>query len=686
MLSEVDTGRPSLGHRLEAARDRAFVGREEEQALFRAALGTDRSFMVLFVHGPGGIGKSALLRRFAADAAAAGRPVVTVDGHTVDPSPCAFEAEAGQVLAQERGVLLVDTFERCQGLEGWLRERFLPRVPAGTLVVVAGRNPPDLRWQADPGWAEVLRVIRLRALAPGEAMALIDARGVTAELREPLLEFAQGHPLALCLGAAVAAKDERASARWALEDRDIPEELAETLLDQLVGEVPSAAHRHALEVCAHAHATTEELLRAVLPERPGPLFDWLRRLPFIESGRHGLFPHDVVRDALEADLRWRDPEGYADMHHRIHAHLAAQVRAASDQDALAAMGSLFFLHRHDGVTPKFQNWRGDGEVHEEPFSPEDRDEVLRMAAQAEGEGSAADAAYWLEQQPEGFWVHRHTETGEAVALMSWVRVSGPAEADAACPLLAAAWRHAEETAPPRPGEHIALARAWVLPRYHGRSPVMDLVQWRAVGECLRSHRLAWTFLVMRDPDSWRRYLRQYDMHDLDARIPVGGETFGLFAHDWRTTTPEAWLERMSTRGLGRRSSAPARGEELAVLARTDFDAAVRDALRNVSRPGALAGNPLARSRLVAAHPEGDPARAVRALLEQAVEQVRQDPRADRFHRALATTYFGRVPTQEAAAERLGLPFSTYRRHLSAGLERVAEILWHQEVFGARPGA
>ncbi|MDA0632868.1 AAA family ATPase [Nonomuraea sp. MCN248] len=685
MLRGVDPDHPSLGQRLEAARDRAFVGREEEQALFRSALGSELSFMVLFVHGSGGIGKSALLRRFAAQAAAAGRPVVTVDGRTVDPSPAGFEAEAGQVFTAGRAVLLIDTFERCQGLEGWLRERFLPRVPAGALVVVAGRNPPDLRWQADPGWAEVLRVIRLRTLAPREAMALIDARGVTEELREPLLAFAGGHPLALCLGAAVAAKDDRASARWTV-DRDIPEELAATLLDQLVGEVPSAAHRHALEVCAHAHATTEELLRAVLPDHPRPLFGWLRRLPFVESGRHGLFPHDVVRDALEADLRWRDPEGYADMHHRIHAHLAAQVRAASGQDALAAMGSLFFLHRHDGVTAEFQNWRGDGEVHEEPFHPEDRAEVLRMAAEAEGETSAADAAYWIDRQPEGFWVHRRTETGEPVALMSWVRVSAPAAPEAACPLLGAAWRHAADTAPPRPGEHVALARAWVLPRFHGRSPVMDLVQWRAVGECLRSDRLAWTFLVMREPDSWRRYLRHYDMHDLGARIPVGGETFGLFAHDWRTITPEAWLERLSVRGLGLRAPAAPQGGELRVLARSDFDTAVRDALRNVSRPEALAGNPLARCRLVAVHPAGDPAQAVRDLLEQAVEQVRQDPRADRFHRALVTTYYGRVPTQEAAAERLGLPFSTYRRHLAAGLERVAEILWHQEVFGARPDA
>jgi hypothetical protein len=44
-----------------------------------------------------------------------------------------------------------------------------------------------------------------------------------------------------------------------------------------------------------------------------------------------------------------------------------------------------------------------------------------------------------------------------------------------------------------------------------------------------------------------------------------------------------------------------------------------------------------------------------------------------------------VPTQEAAAERLGLPLSTYRRHLSRGTEEVCARLWSQELYGADTG-
>jgi hypothetical protein len=39
-------------------------------------------------------------------------------------------------------------------------------------------------------------------------------------------------------------------------------------------------------------------------------------------------------------------------------------------------------------------------------------------------------------------------------------------------------------------------------------------------------------------------------------------------------------------------------------------------------------------------------------------------------------------TQEAAAERLGLPFRTYRRHLTKGIEELIEVMWSQELYGA----
>ncbi|WP_327589569.1 ATP-binding protein [Nonomuraea sp. NBC_00507] len=672
-----------LGRRLQGARQAAFVGREEELAVFDAAL-YGGSCSVLFVHGPGGIGKSALLRCFAQEAAAAGRSVSTIDGRTITVSPEVFEAEAAPVLDDERAVLLIDAFERIQGLEGWLHERFLPRLPEGVLVVVAGRIPPDMIWQADPGWADMLRVMTLRELAPDDARALMQCRGVAADLHEPLLAFAGGHPLALALGAAAAVKDYQAGSRWRPDQNVVA-----TLLEQLIGEVPSAAHRRALQVCARAYITTEALLRAVMPDEVtpddgiAPLFAWLRRLPFVESTATGLFPHDVVREVLEADLRWRDPHGHADVHQRIHAHLAGELSGAADSDVPAAVGSLFFLNRDHELTSGYRTWSGRAEVHEDLFMPQDMDALIQVATAGDNEESAAAAVRWARCRPQTFRLYRRTATGEPVAFFAWLRLERPDENEiAADPIIATAWTHARATTPLRAGEHLAVGRIWTLPAHRGSSPVMDLIHRRAIGHCLRADRMAWSYLAMRDPDDCAAQLRHYNMHDIDERPRLGELPYGLFVHDWRAVPPTAWLERLNRLPLSGSHQHTGEPEpELAVLSREEFHDAVRSTLRLLSQPSALAASPLAHTRLVTEHPVSDPGIALRNLLQEQINQLNDDPRAIKLHRALDITFLRGAPTQELAAERLHLPFTTYRRHLRAGIERVCADLWHRELYG-----
>ncbi|MFJ9033070.1 ATP-binding protein [Streptomyces sp. NPDC102274] len=199
MSSTGDLRARRLEDRLREARSRNFVGRAEELHVFRTALaGGPEAPAMLYVHGLGGIGKSALLRRFADEAHGAGRVVVEVDGRS-GFAPAAFESAAAEALNCDDPLLLVDGFEHCQGLEGWLRQRFLPRLPDRALIVVAGRRPLSPDWRSDPGWAPLLRHLRLSAMSHREAAALLDARQVPAALREGVLSYAKGNPLALCL-------------------------------------------------------------------------------------------------------------------------------------------------------------------------------------------------------------------------------------------------------------------------------------------------------------------------------------------------------------------------------------------------------------------------------------------------------------------------------------------------------
>jgi hypothetical protein len=74
------------------------------------------------------------------------------------------------------------------------------------------------------------------------------------------------------------------------------------------------------------------------------------------------------------------------------------------------------------------------------------------------------------------------------------------------------------------------------------------------------------------------------------------------------------------------------------------------------------------------------------LVRLSAEELNTHPRDQRLYRALYRTFFNPAATQEQAADLLGLPFSTYRAHLRAGTERVAELLWQRELYGSEGSA
>ncbi len=121
-----------------------------------------------------------------------------------------------------------------------------------------------------------------------------------------------------------------------------------------------------------------------------------------------------------------------------------------------------------------------------------------------------------------------------------------------------------------------------------------------------------------------------------------------------------------------------------VLSQDEFTVAVRDALRNIAHPQVLGSTPLTGcrwvvSRVGANSENGTPARALQSALIEAAESLQRTPREQRFYNALYHAYFHAAPTQEKAAELLDLPFSTFRRHLKEGIDRLTEILWQKEI-------
>ncbi|TDE38773.1 ATP-binding protein [Actinomadura sp. 6K520] len=662
----------TVGDRLRRARRRRFVGRGGEIELFRGAL-SDGAFAVLFLHGPGGVGKSALLGEMAEAARQSGVTPVLVDARTVPPEASAF-LRAAEVPGAGRYAVLIDTYEMLAPLDDWVREQFVPGLPADTVVVLAGRDAPSPRWVADAGWHELLRVVSLRNLSPSETREYLSVEGVPGELRERMLELAHGHPLTLALLVdMVHRREEVPGALRAAPD------IVRALLTRLVDQVPGPRHAEALQVSAHARFTTEELLRAMLGDDAGTLFHWLRTLSFVEEREFGLFPHDVVRDILDADLRWRDPDGYAGLHRRLRAHFVERARRAAEDERVRhqTVADIMFLSRDHPIVKGYWRLTGLGQLSATGLRPGDAETVLAMTREQQGAEQAAYAAQWIERQPAAFGVFRDG-AGEPFGFAAYLELSETGIGDD--PGARAMWEHVLRHGPPRPGESVMAWRFFVDTEPGARPTRSETMirLWHGQ-EIITGARKAWDLVaVPSERDYWDPLLSFFDFHHAaEAAFRIGGRRYDVYAHDWRDRGVDEWLALTAERELGAPVTAASPPE--LVLSQPEFADAVRAALRDLHRADRLAGNPLLRSRLVRG--ADDPAGELRGLVAEAAATLRDDPREESLYRVVDRTFLRPAPTQERAAEMLGLPFSTYRRHRNRAVERIAGWLWERELYG-----
>ena len=678
----------TLGQRRDAARHAQFVGRAEELGVFADLLRAEPfPFHVAHVWGPGGIGKTAFLGEVRRLCREAGVPVAYVDGQDLAPEPTAVVGATEGALGGGRAVLLVDTYERLRPLDGWFQRTFVPGLPSDVLVVFAGRDRPAPEWRV--GWGGEVRLLPLRNLGAADAEAFLDGRGVPGAAWGDVLAFTHGHPLALALVAERFRQ--RPDAAPPAFDASSEPGVVRALLDRFVAAVPTPAHRLAVEGASVVGTLTEPLLAALLGDRAEAahdLFGWLRGLAFVESGPRGVRLHDLVRETVEADLRWRDADRYAALHARARQHYTDRLqRPVSGDVRRETLAAYVHLYRDNPVVRPLigrlrEAWSDARVEGPAPLRPGDADAVAALVGRHEGGAAAEVARRWLDRRPEAVEVFRH-EGGAVAGFLLTLRLdqTGPADREAD-PALARAWDAVGSRL--RTGEVGLFFRSWMdAEAYQGVSVVQSLVFARTVQRYLSTPGLAVSLLAVADADLWEPVfafagLRRYP----DAAFAVGGRDYAVFGRDWRASTPSEWLEGLAGQAPDRAPAPPAVPPEdaVVVLSEEAFAESVRRALKAYARPYKLVDNPLLESRLVRERGDGG-VEALRDLLQEAAEELQTGARDVPHFRALHAAYLDPEPTQAAAAERLDIPFSTFRRHLGRGVDHVVASLWRRETGG-----
>jgi len=228
-------------------------------------------------------------------------------------------AFALNAIADEYGrlVLAIDSFERLLGTsaERWLREFFIPRASAHILIIVSGRTRLGREWEQ---WRPIAQSIELQPFSARAVVEFLHRRVPLEDCDESavaeVLEFTQGHPLALAL----------------LTDL-MPEGVSLTRLPTTVGEISTVLTerltqslappaRVMLEALSILPAADEDILTYLLSDESIEVSAQLKSLyefSFVRVGSQGsLQLHDVVKGILAEGLRARSPSRYIDLHQK----------------------------------------------------------------------------------------------------------------------------------------------------------------------------------------------------------------------------------------------------------------------------------------------------------------------------------------------------------------------------------
>lgn len=683
---------------LDSERKSAFVGREAELQHFQAMIKKELACLLLYFYGPGGQGKTSLMKKCMDLCGDLGIPFIHLDGREINAHPSSFmEAlhdklqlrpfenvfDALEKLTPDH-VLFVDTYEKLNPIDDWVRQSFLPQLPAHFSTVILSRNSPSLSWTIDPGWKKYMKSVQIRNLSPELSRSFLVKRNIPEHILLQVMEFTHGHPLAL---SVVADIFDLGPAQDFNPDRS--PDLIKTLLELFVQNVPGPAHRAALEISSLAHVTTESLLQEALGmEQIQGIFDWLRNLSFYDHNMAGIFPHEIAREALSRDVKWRNPDWYSSLHEKIRNYYIKKLMTNSGASQRNALYALIYLHRLNPMVKPFFEWQENGSFWQDKLKPDDLPLLQNMVLRMEGKESETYFKFWAQHPATEIWVYRNP-SGVPVAFSLKIDANKFTERERIeDPVVRAIMEYAQAHFALRPGEINSLFRFWMADETYQKISSLQSVIFLSIVQYYFTPGLAISMLSCAHPEYWKDVLTYADLTHLNALdFQSGGTVFGWYYHDWRKRPPLAWLDLLGKREVemvDQYDEASTEAVSMLVLSEEEFNESVQQAIKSYHQSDLLLASPLLKSKLVLKKAtkemkEYDKIKILKSCIDITLKEIEDSPVDGKYYRILYRTFINPVGSQEKVADYLNMSFSTYRRYLKSALDKLVRLLWNQEM-------
>ena len=531
---------------------RSFVGRTEEMATLLTILDHDGP-TVMFVHGIGGIGKSTLLDVFAMEAQMREAVVVRLDCRSIKPSEEGFLYELNAAIGGDasnlietairlsglgsRVILALDAYEVYRMRDTWLRQVFIPSLSDNVRVLLFGREAPVSTWFTSPGWHGLFQSIRLNPLSNAESEELLLRSGMSAIDTPRVVQFTHGHPLALKLAAAAIAERPNLTLKE-VESQHVVAELTRLYL----ADVQDLLTREALEAASVIRRATRSLLSVMLPHAaPNDLYDRLKALPFVDSGSDGLVIHEMVQQAIAAELRAADPDKYFGYRRAAWKQLRTEFPTIGRTAIWRYTADMIYLIEHPAIHGTF--FPSDAHLHAvEPATSQDEQAVCAIILQQDGPEMLTAIQYWWQRAPEAFHVarDRNGEISGFYCMFFTARVS-PHDLSAN-PITCHWWQDLCENPVPD-DQGVLFAVRWIAARTGECSSPVQGALWldikRTYMEFPQTRRI---YNMVHDAAYWFPIMKQLGFRTVScAPLTLDGKSYLSIVNDFGPTLVPGWM-------------------------------------------------------------------------------------------------------------------------------------------------